>query len=151
MLEYSVMHYDRNHPDPRGNFLQVSGITVLYDIRQKPGSRVKELRVATEFGQDEKEHRAVEDDKVYEVVLSAYMVSGGDGYTMINPNLEDHRPIGLLDKDLCSSYIQKLSPIQTLPSEGRISFIHATEPSAASTVLLSNFFVLLSILIQYSL
>lgn len=45
MLEHSVSEYDRNHEDPGGRFLQVSGIRVTYATLEPVGSRVKDIKV----------------------------------------------------------------------------------------------------------
>ncbi|HEV2761651.1 MAG TPA: 5'-nucleotidase C-terminal domain-containing protein [Pyrinomonadaceae bacterium] len=56
-----------------GRFPQVSGLTFTYDARRPAGSRVVEVKVG---GQP------LDDRKTYTVASNAYLVGGGDGYTM---------------------------------------------------------------------
>ena len=41
-----MSQYDASHPDPGGRFLQLSGLTVTFDVRRTIGQRVVEARVA---------------------------------------------------------------------------------------------------------
>ena len=60
-------------PQTSGRFLQVSGLSVLYDLSAPPGSRVGKVTVG---GQPlEAAHR-------YSVGTDAFLADGGDGYTM---------------------------------------------------------------------
>lgn len=70
MLEHSVSGY----PAAQGAFLQVSGITFIFDPAQPVGSRVVEATVG-----DKALHKAVE----YTVAINDFMAIGGDGYEML--------------------------------------------------------------------
>ena len=84
MLEGSVRDYDATHPDPGGNFLQVSGLQVVFDPARSRGQRVVSLRAASKHGQSEAEYQPVQDDLLYEVAISSFLVGGGDGFDMLN-------------------------------------------------------------------
>ena len=56
-----------------GRFPQVSGLTFTFDGRRPAGSRVVEVNVGG---------RPLDDKKLYTLASNAYVVGGGDGYTM---------------------------------------------------------------------
>ncbi len=56
-----------------GRFLQVSGLSVLYDLSAKPGARVQEVTVGG---------RPLEAARRYSVATDAFLADGGDGFTM---------------------------------------------------------------------
>lgn len=72
ILEHSVSKYDASHPDPGGRFLQVSGLSVTYDVGRDVGSRVVSavLRATGD---------SIDGDEVYEIALVSFMAKGGDG------------------------------------------------------------------------
>lgn len=57
-----------------GQFPQVSGLTVKYDARKPPGSRVVELLIGKE---------PVQDEATYTLASNTFVLGGGDGYTML--------------------------------------------------------------------
>ena len=120
VLEHSVSQYDASHPDPGGRFLQLSGLIVKYNEAAPTGSRLVQVKVGQP--DDQAGWSDVDDDALYEVAMSSFMVKGGDGYQMIPDNLREHRNTGFLDNDLFVSYLKKNDPL-TLPSEGRIKIV----------------------------
>ena len=60
-------------PTTAGRFLQIAGMTVVYDLSAPAGARVKELRVA---------NRPVEEQRRYSVATDTFIADGGDGYTI---------------------------------------------------------------------
>jgi 5'-nucleotidase / UDP-sugar diphosphatase len=60
-------------PSTAGRFLQISGVTVVFDPSAPAGSRVRELRIGD---------RSVEEHRRYSVTTDAFLADGGDGYTM---------------------------------------------------------------------
>ncbi|MEJ1285627.1 5' nucleotidase ecto [Cricetulus griseus] len=84
-FEHSVHRYGQS----TGEFLQVGGIHVVYDLTRKPWNRVVQLdvlctkcRVPT--------YEPLEMDKVYKVILPSYLANGGDGFRMIKDELLKH-------------------------------------------------------------
>jgi 2',3'-cyclic-nucleotide 2'-phosphodiesterase (5'-nucleotidase family) len=61
-------------PQPSGRFLQVSGLTFLFDPSQPAGSRVKEILV---------HGAAVDLNRSYSVVVDQFIAEGGDGYAVL--------------------------------------------------------------------
>lgn len=61
------------------------------------------------------------EDAVYQIAVNSFMVTGGDGYTVIQDNLLSHR-VGLVDIDAVLEYLEVRSPI-IQEIEGRITFL----------------------------
>jgi len=130
LFEHSVATLEvSSNPDPSGSFVQVSGVRIVFDLRQPSGNRVSQLDVASEPKQRPEDYRPVTDGQIYEVAAPSFLVNGGDGFTMLNPaNLREHKNMGLLDKDLVRAYVKKQSPINSVPSKGRISYTDLSWP-----------------------
>ena len=60
-------------PDTHGRFLQVSGLSVTYDLSAPPGQRVREVMIGD---------RRLETTQRYSVATDAFVADGGDGFTM---------------------------------------------------------------------
>ncbi|CAH1776835.1 unnamed protein product [Owenia fusiformis] len=143
-FERSVGRY----PEVATEFLQVSGIHVVYDVSKPPGSRVETLEVlCTECKEPMLE--PVDDNKIYNVIMPAYVANGGDGYFVIRDNKLDHRNLGILDTDVFIAYIKKRSPLYPSTnkrivikdgSKGPISSAMSSSISVAA-LLISAFFV----------
>ena len=56
-----------------GEFLQVSGLRLVYDAKRPPDARLVSVTVGTQ---------PLNDTKTYTVAMSRYMAEGGDGYAM---------------------------------------------------------------------
>ncbi|XP_022100679.1 5'-nucleotidase-like [Acanthaster planci] len=151
-LENSVAEYD---PVVRpGRFLQFSGMIVSYDLSKPPGRRVVKAEVrCTEC--EVPEFVPLDPDKVYKIVLPSFLVSGGDGYSMIRDNVIEHN-YGNLDSSVVSEYIEMMTPL-TPGLERRILFVDSSEnpckgaasenrPLLAVRFLLGAFLIFFSIL-----
>ena len=141
VLEHSVSQYDASHPDPGGRFLQLSGLIVTYNEAAPVGNRLVNVQVGQP--DDEAGWRDLDDDEIYEVAMSSFMVKGGDGYQMIPDNLREHRNTGFLDNDLFVAYLKKNDPV-TLPSAGRIKIVNE-EYVASGAALTPSFFLFVSV------
>ncbi|KAM9354301.1 snake venom 5'-nucleotidase-like [Pholidichthys leucotaenia] len=112
-FEHSVKRYGQS----TGEFLQVSGIHVEFDISKPPGHRVKNLSILCTKCRVPV-YEPVRGDSVYTVVLPSYLVTGGDRFDMIQKEALKHNS-GDLDITVVSNYITKRRKIY--PSvEGRI-------------------------------
>ena len=100
--------------------MQVSGARLVYDVTREVGNRLESAEVRC-GGCDEDTLEPLEDDKVYNVVTSNYVLGGGDGYTMLEENLES-RVIGDLDTDVIKEVLESSSPVSA-EIEGRITII----------------------------
>src|SRR6185295_3032305 len=61
-------------PEPHGRFLQISGLTVEYNLSAPSGQRVVDVQVGG---------RPVEPLRRYTVATDSFLADGGDGYTML--------------------------------------------------------------------
>lgn len=82
-LERSVERHNQGH----GEFLQMSGVHVVYDLRKEPGHRVKSVRVVC-TDCDVPAYTDLNMKKLYGIVITQFTYEGGDGYTMFKVNLE---------------------------------------------------------------
>ncbi|XP_037541930.1 5'-nucleotidase [Nematolebias whitei] len=113
VFEHSVHRYGTNH----GEFLQVSGFHVEYDVSRPTGHRVKSLGVLCTKCRVPV-YEAVRDREVYSVVMPSYLVTGGDGFSMIQNEFRKHDS-GDLDISVVSQYISRRRSIYPAV-EGRI-------------------------------
>lgn len=117
-FEHSVRRYGQS----TGEFLQVSGIHVEFDLSEPPGQRVRSLSILCTKCRVPV-YEPVEDETVYTVVLPSYIVTGGDGFSMIRDEILKHNS-GDLDLSVVSSYIEQRRSVY--PSvEGRIKIYNS--------------------------
>lgn len=122
-LEHSVKRF--TVVERPGEFLQMSGLRVVYDMNKPPGQRVKEVKIICTTC-DTAEYHDVDESKMYNVLLSSYLASGGDGYEILK-----RQPAQNLYKLLSSCfifYLKQMSPIEP-KIEGRITIIQETSKS----------------------
>ncbi len=107
VLENSVSQLPQTH----GRFLQLSGLTVRYDLSAPSGSRVREVQV---------DGRALDPNRRYTVATDSFMADGGDGFTMLagaTERIERQIPM----RDLL------LNALRTHPlkasTDGRLAFV----------------------------
>lgn len=115
MLEHSVAKYFRERPP--GQFLQMSGLKVTYDLKNDPGSRVVDVQVRCS-NCDIPSYSRLENDKEYNVLMPNFLAMGGDGYSML-----DNLPFSVLkynELESTTNYIQRHSPVYP-GIEGRIT------------------------------
>jgi len=134
ILEHSVSEYDANSDDPKGIFLQLSGLVVTYDVGQPSGQRL----VSAKLGRPgEADQGDIEESAMYDVAVLSFMVKGGDGYSMIPEEHRGHRNTGELDGDLLVEYLKAHSPVRA-PELGRIVFTSASSSSSLAQLPLSE-------------
>ncbi|XP_016093075.1 5'-nucleotidase [Sinocyclocheilus grahami] len=115
VFEHSVRRYGGS----TGEFLQVSGFQLVYDLSKSPGNRVKSVNVlCTECRVPR--YEPLNQKKVYKVVLPSYLMDGGDGYSMIKQQKLKHDS-GDLDIAVVASYISERKRVHPAV-EGRIQF-----------------------------
>ena len=66
---------------------------MVYDTTQPEGSRVVDVMV-TCTSCDVPKYEVLDDNTTYDVLTNDYMISGGDGYKVIEDNMLGHEPIG---------------------------------------------------------
>ncbi|KAL4718668.1 hypothetical protein ACJJTC_000397 [Scirpophaga incertulas] len=105
-LEHSVSTW--RTIDSTGQFLQVAGIQVTYDLSRPPGSRVIDSKAAcTSCGKNLLEIKAYLD---YKIIMPSFLADGGDGYEIFVDRTKDIVTYNELDCVL--NYIQHYSPVQ---------------------------------------
>lgn len=118
-IKEAFEHGVRRYGSSTGEFLQVSGFRVEYDLSQKPFSRLKSLQIlCTECRVPRYED--VADERVYRVVMPSYIAGGGDGYSMIDADRLKHDS-GDLDIAVVERYIREAKRVHPVV-EGRITF-----------------------------
>uniref|UniRef100_A0AAQ5X2H6 5'-nucleotidase n=1 Tax=Amphiprion ocellaris TaxID=80972 RepID=A0AAQ5X2H6_AMPOC len=117
-FEHSVRRYGKS----TGEFLQVSGFHVEFDLSKPAGNRIRSLSILCTYCRVP-HYEPVEDETVYTVVLPSYMVKGGDGFSMIKNETLKHNS-GDLDISVVSKYIIQRKKVY--PSvEGRIKIYNS--------------------------
>ncbi|KAK8784166.1 hypothetical protein V5799_009468 [Amblyomma americanum] len=118
MFEHSVEEY--SYENKKGQFLQVSGIRVTYNVQLRAGCRVVSLQVlCTRCKVPRYEH--VEDAKTYRIATTDYVTRGGDGYKKAT-NATSGGPV---DYTVLVDYIKKMTPIKSA-IEGRVTVLNGT-------------------------
>lgn len=80
-LEWSVHRY--LNTTGYGEFLQMSGIQVEFNLHKKTGERLVDARVLC-GDCDVPEYSPIVDTKMYKIVVTSFLVEGGDGFEMFN-------------------------------------------------------------------
>ncbi|XP_031632063.1 protein 5NUC-like [Contarinia nasturtii] len=78
VLEHSVEQYNGN----RGRFLQMSGVRVIYDMKNKEGDRVKSVEILC-ADCEHPHYSKLDFRKVYGVILPQFLYDSGDDYSML--------------------------------------------------------------------
>ncbi|XP_061379079.1 protein 5NUC-like isoform X3 [Danaus plexippus] len=114
-LEHSVASW--RLLDAPGQFLQMSGMDVTYDLAKKVGSRVIRARAICS---NCKELQAIKEDYEYKIITSTFLADGGDNYTMFESLPRDVLPYNEVESALY--YLSKYSPINTVVSNRIVIF-----------------------------
>lgn len=129
IFEHSVRRYGGS----TGEFLQVSGFQVEFDLSRAPGERVRSISVLCTKCRVPS-YEPLDPNKLYKIVLPSYLVEGGDGFSMIKMEKLRHDS-GDLDIAVLSSYITERKKVH--PSvEGRIKFFSSSMEGPGPTSLL---------------
>lgn len=105
----------------KGEFLQVSGVHVVYNISQPKYSRVVSVKVRC--GQCKiPVYEDVVPDRLYGVATLNFLTRGGDGHFVLKDKAINLRAQDLSDLDVTDWYLQRYSPVYPA-EEGRIQFV----------------------------
>ncbi|MCJ8014324.1 bifunctional metallophosphatase/5'-nucleotidase [Paenibacillus sp. KQZ6P-2] len=107
-LEVSVKGVEKKDDLP-GSFLQISGMSYVYDITKPVGQRVVEVKIG---GQP------LDPEKTYTVATNDFITSGGDGYSMLKK--DEVLNTGYTFYDVVEEYLQNHKVISP-KVEGRIA------------------------------
>ncbi|MBW03841.1 5'-nucleotidase, partial [Eschrichtius robustus] len=128
-----------------GEFLQVGGIHVVYDLSRNPGDRVVRLEVlCTQCRVPSYEPLRM--DEVYKVILPSFLASGGDGFRMIKDEVLKHDS-GDQDINVVSGYILKMRVIYPAV-EGRIQFSAGSHCHGSFSLILLSVLAVIIVLYQ---
>ncbi|KAK5903061.1 hypothetical protein CgunFtcFv8_006873 [Champsocephalus gunnari] len=134
-------HSMRRYGQSTGEFLQVSGFRVEFDLSGSP-SLLRSLSILCTRCRVP-QYEEVEPQGVYKVALPSYLVEGGDGFSMFPEEMLKHDS-GDLDISVLSEYIGRKQRVY--PSvEGRIK-IFGSAPGQTPLVSLVSLVSLLSLL-----
>ncbi|XP_010881087.1 5'-nucleotidase isoform X1 [Esox lucius] len=138
VFEHSVKRYGQN----TGEFLQVSGFHVEYDMSRPPENRATSISVlCTDCRVPH--YEPLDDNKEYKVVMPSYLAEGGDGYSMIKNGKLKH-DTGDMDIAVLQRYITERKKVHPAV-EGRIKiFNSASGPRHMSLLILLGFLMALS-------
>ncbi|XP_070698516.1 snake venom 5'-nucleotidase-like [Pempheris klunzingeri] len=128
-FEHSIHRYG----NMSGEFLQVSGIHIEYDLSKPVNHRAVSVSMLCTKCRVPK-YEPLDLDKTYTVIMPSYMVVGGDGYTMIKEELLKHYT-GDMDISVFSKYISDMKRVYPAV-EGRITFRSSAVLTAHSLGLL---------------
>lgn len=109
-LEWSVSRYDFQGKAGRGEFLQLSGVKVKYDLSKRSGSRVVSVKVRCASCNIPAYHDLnLEED--YNLIMPTFLYFGGDNFKMFEKNGTEIFRFGKLDrkaldsKDPCTNFL----------------------------------------------
>ncbi|NP_001089463.1 5'-nucleotidase, ecto (CD73) precursor [Xenopus laevis] len=131
-FEHSVHRYGSG----TGEFLQVGGIKVVFNIERSPGQRVVKLEVVCTKCRVPI-YVPVEMDKIYKVVLPSYIAAGGDGFSILKNEILKHDS-GDTDLTVVSNYIAQRGRVYPAV-EGRITFTNEDSRSGSAHTCLASF------------
>ncbi|XP_068608204.1 snake venom 5'-nucleotidase-like [Brachionichthys hirsutus] len=102
-----------------GEFLQVSGIKVEYDLSKPVNQRVASVSMRCTECRVPK-YEPLDPEKTYTVAMPSFIVDGGDGFTMIKEEILKH-DTGDMDIFVLSKYVSDMKRVYPAV-EGRIIF-----------------------------
>ncbi|XP_016946628.1 protein 5NUC [Drosophila biarmipes] len=88
------------------SYLQVSGLRMRFNHSRPKGERITEIRALCSACQIP-HYEAVETDKYYGVILTSFLLNGGEGYSFIDPKRPEVENLTLLDRNAVIRYLQE--------------------------------------------
>lgn len=98
----------------------ILGIHVVLNLTRPEGERVQSLKIRCQACQIPT-YENLYLNKTYRIIITSYLVSGGDGYTVLTENIKNLQ-VGKLDTDVLVDYIDHRSPVFQ-EEEGRITIV----------------------------
>ncbi|KAJ8967995.1 hypothetical protein NQ314_002529 [Rhamnusium bicolor] len=123
LLEYNALPYYNKQKYSSLKLMQFSGIHVVLNLTRPEGSRVQSIKIRCQAC----EIPIYEDldlSKTYRMVITSYLASGGDGYTILSDNIKNLQT-GQVDIDVLVDYLAHRSPL--FEEEGGRIIIHGQE------------------------
>jgi len=111
-LVTAIANYGEKFSGPDGSFLQVSGMTYTFDLAAKT---VSDVKVGGE---------PLDPAKTYLIATQNFMMTGGDGYTMLN-NATNQYSTSVFQRDMVIDWLTKKGTIDpTAYEDNRINLIN---------------------------
>ncbi|KAM4625869.1 snake venom 5'-nucleotidase-like [Polymixia lowei] len=129
VFEHSVHRYGSN----TGEFLQVSGIHVEFDLSRPVGHRLVAMSLLCTQCRVPR-YEPLDPEREYRMIVSSYIADGGDGFAMIKKEKLKH-DTGDMDISVLSKYISERKRVYPAV-EGRIKFRNSAVSGTCSFVLL---------------
>lgn len=118
VLEWSVHRYVNYAV--RGEFLQMSGMRVIYNISNPIGERVVYIEALCKSCFIP-EYSEVLPEKKYRVIFNEYLYLGGDGFDMLK-DIPNTQILNLIDSDNFANFVSRKGKIHAI-TENRIIFV----------------------------
>ncbi|KAF6212502.1 hypothetical protein GE061_013025 [Apolygus lucorum] len=132
MLEQSVLWYDVSRLWPKGGFLQVAGLRVVYDVSQPQGKRVVSADARTA---NPDKYKPVTPGEPYNVVTNKFIYGGGDNFTVFKDHNLKGMEYNITDYNAVRTTLKRLR--RYLPFlDGRIQIISTGASTGGVTSLL---------------
>ncbi|XP_058450680.1 protein 5NUC-like [Malaya genurostris] len=127
MLERSVARYDG--VTGFGEFLQMAGVHVVYDLGKPPGQRVASIEVRCARCLTPTFAPIYDYDR-YKILMNQFLWDGGDGYDMFSGR--NFEVLAWKEAEMTEQYLRKYSPIYPA-IEGRITLKGQVNPDHMTT------------------
>ncbi|XP_017077332.1 protein 5NUC [Drosophila eugracilis] len=127
-----------------GAFLQVSGLRLKFNYSQPKGERISDLKALCSACQIP-HYEPVVSQKYYGVVLTSFLLNGGEGYNFIDRKHPEVANLTILDRDAVIRYLKEHKIIYP-EREDRQSAREMRETNLASNLLSFERFLLVSFL-----
>ncbi|KAM7311233.1 hypothetical protein ISCGN_008140 [Ixodes scapularis] len=121
VLEHGVRRYDVKGVKKRGEFLQMAGMRVVYNVYREPRHRVIDLQILCTACRVPRFER-VKDDRIYSIGTAKYIAHGGDEFNFSFLKPRDHVDTSFLAVEVAAEYLNASSPV-TMGLDGRIAFV----------------------------
>jgi len=72
-------------------------------------------------------YEPVQSDRVYQVAMTAFLIEGGDGYSVFTTNIIERRNYGIAGYEAIAQYMQMRGAPFTIGLEARINFCNASK------------------------
>lgn len=143
VLEHSVAR----HNEVRGEFMQMSGLHVVFDLRKPVGQRVKSAEIVCRDC-EVPAYSPLESKKMYGVIITDFTKDGGDGYTMFKPLGGIEMP--MTDYEAVDRYIRDFRTVYPAV-EWRITLegeVKKTDGSSATAAQISMGLIVMTVLLN---
>lgn len=143
MLEHSVAAY--NELRAPGQFLQMSGLKVVYNLKKQPGHRVISVEVICGKCQIPT-YSPVDLSKTYYILTNAFLSMGGDGFSIFNDLPLVH--LNYNELTCAVEYMNRTNPVHPA-IEGRIVFLNKTPSNSAMSAIFDLKFLIIVFILGF--